>query len=260
MINKESLYGTKELYDLQLKASFPIEINGRKYETGEPIVSFRNIQVISFDEVVSKIAARGGKHNRAQVIWEDTHEIPITFRQGVFSKQQFGILTNTLMVPQEEKECLVPQIEETESDENGAIILEHLPASNLFIYNNKGEKITNYTIAESTITGLSPYTDYQINYNYLYESSYQNYIIGSKYFNGFLTLEAKMRLKDDTTGKNITGLIKLNRVRLMSDLSITLGADLPPMVANFNITAFPSDIPGDSDIGSIIWLDTDIDE
>jgi hypothetical protein len=47
--------------------------------------------------------------------------------------------------------------------------------------------------------------------------------IGRRAFNGFLELEGKTRVKDDTSGQITTGIIKIPQLKLMSGLSIKLG-------------------------------------
>ena len=49
-------------------------------------------------------------------------------------------------------------------------------------------------------------------------------------FNGFLELEGKTRVKDDTSGLITTGIIKIPKLKLMSGLSIRLGAQANPVV------------------------------
>ena len=80
-------FGLKELYDLTLKATYPIEMEGRKFETGEVIARFDKIQIANFRELTSRVSANGGKMNPALVVWEDTKEIQLTFSQGIFSKR-----------------------------------------------------------------------------------------------------------------------------------------------------------------------------
>jgi hypothetical protein len=68
-------FGLKELYDLTLKTTYPIEIAGRKFETGEVVARFDKIQIANFKEITSRISANGGFDNRPHAIWEDTKEI-----------------------------------------------------------------------------------------------------------------------------------------------------------------------------------------
>jgi hypothetical protein len=91
-------FGLKELYDLTLKATYPIEMDGRKFETGEVIARFDKIQIANFREITSRASANGGKSNLTLVTWEDPKEIQLTFTQGIFSKRQFALLSNANLI------------------------------------------------------------------------------------------------------------------------------------------------------------------
>ena len=56
----ENLMGMKELYDVVLKATYPIEIGKRKIEPGEIIAKFDNIMLSNFKEIQQSISANGG--------------------------------------------------------------------------------------------------------------------------------------------------------------------------------------------------------
>jgi hypothetical protein len=68
-------FGLKELTDITLKATYPIEMNGRVFDTGEVIARFDKIQIANFKELTSRVGAKGGQGNAALVIWEDPKEI-----------------------------------------------------------------------------------------------------------------------------------------------------------------------------------------
>ena len=71
--------GFKELYDVSLKATYPIEIGDRKIEIGETIAVFDKIQIGNFEEKKSFISANGGFDNRALIWWEETKEVRVSF-------------------------------------------------------------------------------------------------------------------------------------------------------------------------------------
>ena len=91
-------FALKELTDVTLKATYPIEVEGRMFEEGEVIARFEKIQIANFREVTSRAKATGGKHNPALVTWDDTKEITLNFTQGIFSKKQLALLTNSKLV------------------------------------------------------------------------------------------------------------------------------------------------------------------
>ena len=75
----ENNLGFKELYEVALKATYPIEMAGRIFEPGEVIARFDKIQLANFKEITSRVSANGGFDNRSQVIWEDSKEIQLSF-------------------------------------------------------------------------------------------------------------------------------------------------------------------------------------
>ena len=91
-------FGLKELYELTLKATSPIEMEGRKFETGEVIARFDKIQLANFREITSRISANGGKSNPALIVWEDPKEIQLSFTQGIFSRRQFALLSTANLI------------------------------------------------------------------------------------------------------------------------------------------------------------------
>ena len=79
--------GFKELYEVSLKATYPIEMGDRRIEIGETVAAFDKIQIANFEEKKNFISANGGFDNRARVWWEETKEIRVSLAQGVFSKE-----------------------------------------------------------------------------------------------------------------------------------------------------------------------------
>jgi hypothetical protein len=76
----------KELYEVSLKATYPIEVEGKLIEAGETIALFDKIQIANFQEIKTIASASGGYGNQDHILWETTKEIKISFTQGVFSK------------------------------------------------------------------------------------------------------------------------------------------------------------------------------
>lgn len=97
----ENNFGLKELYEVSLKATYPIEVKGRKIEIGETVAQFDRIQIADFVENKSFISANGGFDNRAHVWWEETKEIKVNLSQGVFSKMQLALMTNANLTQSE---------------------------------------------------------------------------------------------------------------------------------------------------------------
>jgi hypothetical protein len=125
----ENNFGLKEMYEVSLKVTYPIEVKGRKIEVGETIAVFDRIQLADFAENKNFISANGGFDNRPRVWWEETKEIKVALSQGVFSKVQLALMTNASLINNEGDSIVAINCREVvESDELGTALLKH-PAS-----------------------------------------------------------------------------------------------------------------------------------
>jgi hypothetical protein len=138
----------KELYDVSLKTTYPIELDGRRVEVGETIAIFDKIQLATLAEKSTTYSANGGYDNRALVWWEETKEIALRFTQGVFSKKLFALMSNSALIKNAENQPIPINIRENiETDERGVAVTRHQIDMPAFVYDAKtGEKIANASI------------------------------------------------------------------------------------------------------------------
>ena len=256
----ENLGSFKSLENVYLKATYDMEANGIKFKEGETIALFDKILVSGLIEFKDYVAARGGFDNRGHVFWERTKEIQLTFSQGVFSNLQFGLLNNAKVTRVEENEpLLITNIEEIESDENGNIYTKYEAYDQIFVYDKStGEKINWWKVGDFLKID-EPYKNLVVSYRYNYLQGASVVKIGQQFLNGFLELEGKTRVKDDTSGLITTGIIKIPKLKLMSGLSIRLGAQANPVVGNFTAAGVPIGTRHDSYVMEFDFLDNDID-
>lgn len=256
-------FGLKELTDLTLKATYPIEMAGHVFEPGEVIARFDKIQLANFKEITSRVGANGGYDNRALIIWEDPKEIQLNFTQGIFSAIQFALLSNSRIIQKKENACvLIPEHFKGESDEAGRINVNRKNIQDVFIYNTRTyEKITPKSIdlEKGEIVIDQCYCDVDIDFNYCYQDSTTMCVLGRKLIEGYLQLEGKSRVKDDITGKTRTAILRIPRLKLVSDLSMRLGREATPVLANFNAIGLPVGGKGSKKIMELLFLNDDID-
>lgn len=252
-------FGLKQLDDVLLKATYPIEVGDKVIQTGEVIASFDKIQIMNLQEIKEVVAARGGYANRAHVYWETTKEMKIAFAQGIFSKTQLSLLTNSALVEGAENSVSLTQRELVESDENGQIGLKETPSGNVFVYEAEtGDKV-EFTISGKTITVEKKYTNYIVDYEWIYIDGATTYKIGQKLVNSFVSLEGRVKIKEDITGQVKTGIIKIPKLKPLSNLSIRLGRDAIPMVGNFDGVAVPVGERNQQFVMELHILEDDID-
>jgi hypothetical protein len=220
------------------------------------------VQISNFNEIKSRITAHGGYADRDHVFWEDTKGIEVSLSQGIFNALQFALLCNANMIYQKQgKTISISKQEELESNEEGNITFSKVPVGEFFIYNKKtGEKITEYeVIDEKSVLINDPYVSVIVNYSYVYGGDSQILTVGRRMITGFLKLEAKTRVKDDISGKVRTGILEIPKLKLMSDLSMRLGKNANPVVANFNFLALPDDKGINGKVMNLYFLNDDVD-
>lgn len=255
----ESLSSFKSLEDVKLKATSNIEINGRAFEEGEIVCQFDKIQISGLQELRSYIAARGGFDNRGHVFWENTKEVQFTLSQGVFSNSQFALLSNSQVVKFEDDLILLSYIENLESDEDGMITPTYEPVDQMFIYDkNTGEKYAVASWPNNQFKLPAAYLEVVVSYRYRYTGGGSVAYIGRP-LGGFLELEGKTRVKDDTSGLITTGILKIPKLKLMSGLSIRLGKQANPVVGSFSAVGVPVGERRDSYVCELLFLNNDID-
>ena len=259
-------FGMQELYSVQLKSTYPIEIKGVQYAAGEVVAAFDKIQIANFQEINKEIAAQGGYQNKKLVIWDRTEGVNLIFTQGVFSKTQLGLMHNARVLSiGEGKRIRIAQRDELETDSEGKITLTHVPIDSwIFVYNREtGEKLTDIGWPDRTQPILQTslvYKEVIVDYEYGYDNGADVELIGEEIFDGFLTLEGRSRIKDDITGETHTAIIYIPKLKITSDFNLTLGQNAQPVVGKFSGTALPVGNAKNSRALEIYYLEDDIDK
>lgn len=103
------------------------------------------------------------------------------------------------------------------------------------------------------------YTEIIVDYYYIYEGKTTTAVIGRAALNGFLSLQARTKEKDDITGQVKTGIITIPKFKLMSDLSMVLGKTVDPHMGKMVLMAYPAGSRTNKTVMEIAFLDDDID-
>ena len=257
----ENDFGFKELYEVSLNATYPIEVGDSVVEAGETVALFDKIQIANFQEIKNSSSANGGFDNRTHIFWESTKEIRINFTQGIFSKTQFALMSNAQFIQSLGDEIITLRKRvKCESDNVGKITFNHTLCEPIFIYEaSTGKKIKDWNCVDNIICLNEQHKDVVVDYGYEYNNGFSAMRIGKSLTTGYLSLTGKMRVKDDTTGKVVTGIIKIPKLRLMSDLSMRVGSDAIPQVGRLDAVAVPEGGRGQSKVMEVIFLNDDID-
>ena len=256
-------FGLQELYSVQIKSTYPIEIKGKEIAAGEVIAAFDKVQIANFSEIHKEVAAQGGYQNRKLVIWNRTEGVNLIFTKGIFSKTQFALMNNSRLISLNENQRIrIAQRDELETDSEGKITLTHVPIDSwIFVYNKEtGEKLTGLSmIDEKTLQTSLVYKDVIVDYEYGYDNGIDVSFIGEDIFEGYVTLEGRTRIKDDVTGETHTAIIYIPKLKITSDFNLTLGQNAQPVVGKFSGTALSVGKEKQLRALEIYFLDEDID-
>ena len=257
-------FGLQELYFVQLKSTYPIEIKGKEFAAGEVIAAFDNIQISNFQEIHKEAAAQGGYQNRKLVIWNRTEGVDLIFTQGIFSKTQLSLMNNMRLITLNENQIVrIAQRDELETDSEGKITLTHIPINSwIFVYNKEtGEKLTGLSwVDQQTLQTPLIYQEVIVDYEYAYDNGIDVSFVGEDIFDGYLSLEGRTRIKDDITGETHTAIIYIPKLKITSDFNLTLGQNAQPIVGKFKATALATGDRKQSKALEIYFLEDDIDK
>ena len=257
-------FGMQELYFVQLKSTYPIEIKGKEFAAGEVIAAFDKILIANFQEIHREAAAQGGYQNRKLTIWNRTEGVDLLFTQGVFSKTQLALMKNMKIISLEENQRVrIAQRDELETNDEGKITLTHEPINSwIFVYNKEtGEKLTGLSfVNQNTLQTPLIYKEVIVDYEYAYDNGADVSFVGEDVFDNYLSLEGRTRIKDDVTGETHTAIIYIPKLKITSDFELTLGQNAKPIVGKFKATALAIGERKQSKALEIYYLNDDIDE
>ena len=222
-----------------MKIEYTCEVCGKKYTT-----------------------ANGGYDNRAHVWWEETESAKISLVQGIFSKTHYALFSNAKLYTarEENSKILITKTETTESNENGIVTFSCPPVGNVLILDAKtNEKLKVYDKLNCKDFQIYfAYKDVILQYQYEYCNNVKMLTIGRPFCEGYLELEGRGRIVDES-GKTKTMLIKIPKLKLLSEFSITLGSRANPTVGQLNAFALPVGSRRNKKVVDIIFLNDDID-
>ena len=274
----DQYFGTKELYEVVLRAKVPMQFGSRYIESEEPILYFENISMAILSERNNTIMARGGWANMPRVIWEDRSEVTFTMSEGVMSSVGMGILLSSNVISNEQREgpILISKREgpfiltrkQVDGEKNPVHVLYlshqpvYYPTKKIFIFEYTRDAIQKkvygkqlnvedplgricmaiYETKDVTSDDAIPADinkEYLVDYYYEYGDEALLYAVQKERFNGLFTLEGKFYSKDENEGKEYTNLLYMPKVRIVSDINLRLGERADPTVSVFNIIGLP---------------------
>lgn len=275
----EDFSGIKELYDITIRNTVPLECNGKKFSPNEPLLVFKTAEIANLNEKKTVAQAKGGYHNNSLINWEVDKEMNFALTHGVLSPISLGLLSNskidlpktksvfyneTVSVIEEQNYCFTdlkykpnccnckfgiqpnPENEPLPMGRRPDLLLKPLPPSKnkyIFVYDTEsGKRIEDFEIYQNRLFFKSSYRKVYVDYTFEYEDKIKVIRVGDRLFNGFLSLTGKMSVKDEKSGEVTTALLEIPKIKLSSSLSMRLGKGYEnSTVSDFFFTGYPDE-------------------
>ena len=259
--------GIKDLETVCLKTRERVIFGNRVLEPGEPVVYFDNIQIGLLSEQVKPTMARGGWGNEPLVIWEDRQETIFAFSNGTINTISFNLLLNANMIQTQPEEPLFFVEKDKFIDDWGNITLKYEPDQSkkmfFFVYDldNIQKKITPTSINGRVVSFGKEHAGQVVLCDYYFNHKKDTilYSMGRERFTNLYSLEATFLMKDENEGLLHTGLLRMPKVRVVSNINMRMGERADPTVSTFNVIAIPESKGNrESVVCEILYLDEDI--
>lgn len=262
-------FGTKELYEVVLRANTPMQFGQRMIEKGEIVLAFDKISVALLNEQSHFITARGGWGNMPRVIWEDRSEVTFKLTQGVLSSLGFGILTSAKMLYSPRFDNLFLSKKELFDfvGADGVLETTYTPTAKrpIFCYEYERDTIQRKVDCELqdgkiVLKNVDLTKSYLADYYFEYGDEALMYLIEKERFTGTFTLEGKFYTKDENDGINVTNILTMPKVRVASEINLRLGERADPTISVFSVIAIPErTLNSNTELFNIVRLGKDID-
>lgn len=262
--------GIKELEHVVLKAKGDeVNLNGRDYEDGEPVLCFRNIQIALLTEDTRVVAAQGGFLNQPRVVWEERVNTTFQFSNGTLNPISLKMLLGSNMLKQDNPRIPYQELVYLDKQGQGYLTYEPVPDKEGKIFyqgfdrENLQGKI-NGKLDKQNRRKVDCGTNYanqeiMVNYYYYSKNSGTIYTLNRERKANLYSLEATFYLKDENDGRLHTGILEMPKVYIMSNINLRMGERADPTVGTFRIMAMPENYDGyDSMVWRMTYLDEDI--
>ena len=124
----ENFVGMKELYDVSLRLTQPLEIGKKKYDINEAILTFKTAEIAQIQEQKQTISARGGFANSPLIDWDINQEMRFGIKHGVLSPTSWALLSNSkIKEPPAKSIGMIEEVETIEDERYCYVELKYCP-------------------------------------------------------------------------------------------------------------------------------------
>ena len=94
----DQYFGTKELYEVVLRAKNTMQFGDRYIEADEPVLYFDSLKTSSLEGAATTVYAQGGRGNSRLIAWDGERTVTFTMEDALISPAGFSILSGAGLV------------------------------------------------------------------------------------------------------------------------------------------------------------------
>ena len=233
-------YGIQQIHSISIRANSPIQIGNKQYGVNEVILYLTDVEAGKLVEENTNRAAEGGQYSPRLVQWMTHNNVNFLVSKGVLSKRDFNFLIDSDII--KEENVFVSTRENHTVTSNGIITLNHIPQPGIYCYDIEGNKIKNVTIDNKHLSMSTSYAEQEITVDYSFQvEEAHTYSVGKNFLsNAVVKAEIQFLLKDDTDGKEYTGILTIPTCNVVGDINLIMGKKATPIVGDFAIQSVQS--------------------
>lgn len=227
-------YGIQQIYSVCIRAITPVQIGNTWFGKDEVILYLRDVEAGKLIEENSTVAATGGRYSPRLIHWVNHSDMKFAISKGVLSKRDLNFLLDSDIVRQEN--ITVFHRETHTVDSSGKFVLDYLPLSGIYCYDENNNKI-HITCEGKRISVGEEYANQEvtIDYSTIVEQAH-SYSIGENFLSNIVVkAEVQFLLKDDNTGEEYTGILEIPTANIVGDINLIMGKRATPIVGDFVI-------------------------
>ena len=85
-------YGVREICEVTFRATAPMELGGKRFFKGEPVLFFNSLKTSSLEGAATTVYATGGRGNSRLMSWDGEKTLTFTMEDALITTDSLALL------------------------------------------------------------------------------------------------------------------------------------------------------------------------
>lgn len=246
-------FGVREICNVVFKANSPRKIGTSSFVEGQPVLYFDSLKTTSLEQATTTVYAQGGRGNTRLIAWDGEKTLTFTMEDALISEMGLAILAGAHLFDTTSSTLVLHVSEIVPTNSAGSCTISKTPstAQGVDAYalqlNKNGEVVSSQKLSGlsgTTITGLTPDSQYLIDYYTNKTSGAFQIDLEPQVFAGNFYIEADTLFRDKDGADHAAQFIIPNG-KIQSNFTLSMASTGDPSTFTFTVDAFPGYVNGD---------------